>query len=340
MTHSEPPGLLALSVAGGYWTGSSAVVDLLREHPHCAIIEGEFLLFSFGQLLDEFVSPVIAGHLPEPRAARNLDRFEEFNNQEPLKLFRAIARRIGRLVGVYPHLFFSPRAGMANRLGSAYRAASTELLYMLRRAQRERVDVGELKACFDALLRAAVAGCQPMPPGTRRVGVFDQLIAPPYIDAATTAMPSLRYINIDRDWRDQYISMRNDYWPMVRRNWSLGVRPWRENYDDPKTLSRSPVTYFANLRTRIDAVKRAQQGNKSVLWLTFEDIVRHPRETARTVFDFLELDESLWGPNTRFHPEVSAKRIRKWNNPNLPRAIRQEIRALSSVLESPSGDAP
>ena len=56
------PQYSAVSVAGGYWTGSSAVIDLLNEHRLCAIVENEFTLFSYGQFFKEVYIPILDGY--------------------------------------------------------------------------------------------------------------------------------------------------------------------------------------------------------------------------------------------------------------------------------------
>ena len=55
---SKKLSVLPVSVSGGFWTGSGAVIDLLYEHPDCSIIPNEFTLFSHGQFFEEVLEVV------------------------------------------------------------------------------------------------------------------------------------------------------------------------------------------------------------------------------------------------------------------------------------------
>ena len=123
----------------------------------------------------------------------------------------------------------------------------------------------------------------------------------------------MKYINVDRDWRDQYISMRDKYFNMTQRNESLEIRPFAEGYGNKYD---SPIDFMIDLRSRIDNVKNKQlaQKNKNILWVSFEDIVLNTNATAKKIFNFLDIDFQHWKPNQNFFPEKSALRINKWKN--------------------------
>ena len=64
---SEIKNITPLSVAGGYWTGSSAVVDILAEHENCNVVPGEFSVFSFGQFFKEVFDPLYSKKIDSNR---------------------------------------------------------------------------------------------------------------------------------------------------------------------------------------------------------------------------------------------------------------------------------
>jgi len=329
--------MLPVSVAGGYWTGSGSVVDLLAEHSQCKVFPGEFMLFSFGQFFKEVTYPLIAGHPLDQSFDSSIERLLEFNRSERFPALRAAARRLFAGMGVYPHFVFSRRAGMFARLGKDYAAACDNLTAKLRNARESnlRPTLPEFRAAIQTVLDEAIKGAHPNREDEARIGVFDQLVGPPYIRFAVDALPRMRYINVDRDWRDQYISLRNIYKRMTQANRCMAVRPWDET---PEEYDAAPMRYFVGLRRRIDRVKAQQlaEGRKDVLWLRFEDVVLDRDNIANKVFKFLGIDRSNWTPGMCFHPEVSSKRIGKWRVGEWQQSpLKHEIRLLTKELGEP-----
>lgn len=305
-----------VSIAGGYWTGSSAIVDLLSEHTQCTIVPDEFSLFSYGQFFEEVHHPLHGGVIERDLFDQNLIRFEEFNKLE-IPLLRSVARYIFALLNMYPSRIFSHRVGMNKKLGGSYANACHRLLHFVRKRAGEPEDrnVEQLnELIFDVLHEAAKAAINKSGGHGRcdgRIAIFDQLVAPPYADYALLALPSLKIISVDRDFRDQYIEVRNRLKRMVSVNSKLRVRPWGEPPDiDPS----DSMDFFVKLRKRIEDVKSFQTVNmtQNVLWLNFEDIVLQTEQVAEQVFRFLGLNPSCWHPNSNFNPTVSLKNIGKW----------------------------
>jgi len=330
MIINEP--VIPLSVAGGYWTGSSTIVDLLAEHSECTIVPEEFTLFSFGQFFQEVYSPLVTGSPPSDLFDKNLFRLCEFNRSDIYPL-RAVFRRIFGLLGMYPKLFFSQRQNMKERLGGEYSKYCDRLVKALQdiRKTNGQYDISELHFLFNKVLEEAAKGADHADSRKHlKFGVFDQLVAPPYIQDASIAIPGLRYINVDRDWRDQYVSMREPFRRMMARNRQLGVRPWDENLKD---IENSPIPFFLGLRKKINRVKEAQ-ANGEMLWVWYEDVVLNRDVTAKKVFDFLDLDPTLWTPDQYLHPEVSRKRIHKWKKGKwLESPLKEELEILGEELD-------
>jgi hypothetical protein len=323
-----------VSVAGGYWTGSSAVTDLLAEHEDTVVVPGEYMLFSYGQFFQEVTHPLIAGRSAGSHLGAHLHRMREFNRPERLPLLRAAARRALSAVRLYPHLFFSRRRGMGRFLGTDYLEACARLERALVRGV-ERPGP-ELRSTIEGLLLSVLessgAGVAGERLGGWHVCVFDQMVGPPYIEHAREVLPQLKYINVDRDWRDQYISLRQHHRRMTGVNQALGVRPWDEAADD---LETDLATYFVQLRCRMHEVRVRQvaAADQHVLWLDFEDIVASPQNAANRIFRFLGLSGDRWAPNTRFLPSVSQRRIGKWTQPQWSSGRgREELSALAARL--------
>ena len=170
-----------------------------------------------------------------------------------------------------------------------------------------------------------------------KVGVCDQLVAPPYLTDATALVPRLRMIMVDRDWRDQYISMRPAYRRMSAVNRELGVRPWDEAAGGPLPDFRS---FFLGLRRRIDAERERvlRMHGATVRWMRFEEIVREPVTAASEVFAFLGLDPERWSRGRHFHPERSRRRVGKWKVAEMRGSdVLREIDELTAILGEPEG---
>ena len=326
--------IIPVSVAGGYWTGSSTIVDLLAEHPECAIVPEEFTLFTFGQFFQELYAPIASGERLGATYDANLLRLSEFNRTDMYPI-RAIFRRLFMKMNVYPKMFFSRRADMGKRLGAGYRRSCSQLESMLLTIRRdgENCNLEALHELMLEVLSEAAKGA--VSPGVRapvKYGVFDQLVAPPYIKYAEQALPTLRYINIDRDWRDQYVSMREPFRKMMARNRHMGVRPWDENLE---VVDNEPIPFFLRLRNKIEKVKAEQAvlAGDNMLWLWYEDVVLDRDSVARQVFDFLDLDQELWTPDQHLHPNISRKRIGKWKKGIWQKEpLKSEIAFLSEKL--------
>ena len=305
---------IPVSIAGGYWTGSSAVVDLLTEHSQCDVIPHEFTLFSFGQFFMDLYGPLVKGELDINLAIKNLQRFDAFNRSDMYPI-RAIIRYICRRFKVYPGFIFRRKSGLGRALGRGYDKACSDFSIMLKQhlKSNKKVDISELNNALRLILEEAALAKLPIDAKysrNSRIAVFDQIIAPPYQNSCCESIPNFRFINVDRHWKDQYISLRGAYKGMLSVNDAIGVRPWNE--DNAKLKNLDPISYFVKLRMSIDKIKQRQQNDKNTLWIDFEDLVNNRDETANTIFSFLGVKFEDWTPNIHFHPSISKTRTKKW----------------------------
>ncbi len=318
---------MPVSVSGGFWTGASVVVDLLAEHVDCAVVPGEFVLFSHGQLFQELRERIIAGEGLSPVPCSSLWRLREFNRSEVPKLCSA-ARYVCAKLGWYPRWLFSKRGGLYARLGADYRSA-VERLTVLLECDLSAVSAERLQAAFVEVLAAATRryawnGTSPVV-----VGVFDQMVAPPYAEVAWQFLPDLRLICVDRDWRDQYVEIHNEVKRMNRVKMALGMTAWGMELTEADT---EPKHFFVRLRKRIEQVKRQhrERDDRRILWVNFEDVVLDTEVTARRIFEFLGLDVSAWRAGTVLDVSRSSHNIGKWRQS----PYWYEIDTLKSLIPS------
>ena len=94
-----------VSVSGMYWSGSSAVIDILSEHPSCNVCPEEFSFFSFGQFFEDIYRPISQETLVTQDQYMSLIRSLKFNESEPRYLYSAL-RVLFRNVGYFPKNLF------------------------------------------------------------------------------------------------------------------------------------------------------------------------------------------------------------------------------------------
>lgn len=309
-----------ISVSGCFWSGSGAIVDLLSEHPDCNIIPNEFTLFSYGQFFNEVIEALLQKKKINSSYQYNLRRFEEFNKSE-IPIILSFLRYFCAKIGVFPRWLFAFKLGMSNVLGERYLSVCNELLNELTHpASIRNIDLDKICLLINNVLFEASKGSDNINEDPI-VTVFDQMIAPPYASSAWSALPNLKLICVDRDWRDQYVEIRDQISRMIRVKQVLGVKFWGlDIYDDDW---KKPIDIFIRLRNKINYVKNKQLQNsdKRLIWINFEDIIYDTKKTGQTVFDFLNLDISKWRSNRNLLPQNSMINIGKWRDSSYVKEI-------------------
>ncbi|MBL7109968.1 MAG: sulfotransferase [Candidatus Marinimicrobia bacterium] len=320
--YNQERDFLPVSVSGAFWTGSGAVIDLLSEHRDCTIIPDEFTLFSHGQFFEEVFEVLLAKKSIEETYELNIRRFKEFNQSE-LPIILSALRYFCSKFGIFPRWLFARRIGMSKILGKKYLSTCQQLLIELKSAMKseEYFDLNQIRLIIINILiesSKALNHRKELPIAT----VFDQMVAPPYVSSAWAALPNLRVICVDRDWRDQYVELRGKIARMVRVKKTLKVTIWglQSHSDD----WRNPVSFFVRLRKQIDSIKtqQIQEADKRLIWIDFEDIINDTENTVKVIFDFLGLDGSRWKSYTHFFPNKSIANIGKWRNSKYLKEIK------------------
>lgn len=304
-----------LSISGSYWTGSSAVIDLLKEHNDCFIVPEEFAVFSYGQFFKEVYDPISKGNVLDDKQFLNLIRIIKFNESEPKYLY-SLARYLCRLMGIVPLEIFHKRMGMSKMLGKKYHDCCIDLYEYLEVSANDisSLDISTINKLIRRILIEAanhIGKENVIKSFDKDWIIFDQLVAPPYGKYAIPAIPDLHLIHVNRDWRDQYVDIRNRLGPMIKIHAHLSLKPYGEKLEMQKL---EPLDFFVELVKLTNSVKKEYLDHKedNILWLEFENIVFNTESTAQEIFNFLEISPNNWERNTIFLPNISKKNIGQW----------------------------
>lgn len=309
-----------VSISGAYWTGSSAYIDLIREFKNNRIIDVEYKLFGFGELFKDLENNICKDYAAGPNYGP-LDTYSAFNKYDYYPL-RGMLRRIAKKFDWYPYILFSNRSSLSQKFGSIYNKNCKKLhKYLANNDVKERnIIIGLIEEIFRSIPRS----------GPVNNIIFDQMISPVFYDQSKQYFKKLKCLNVDRDWRDQYISMRDVYHQMLKVNNAVKIHPWDEDYTS--LLSMGPVEYFINLRRKISACKNSHTNDSNVCWLYFEDLVYDKNKTVSKLADFLEISINDWSEHKHFFENESKLRTKKWRNISNP-IILNELDIIGSCLE-------
>lgn len=311
-----------ISIAGSYWTGSSALLDLLDKNEYFYSPPGEFSLFSYGQYFADVIKPLIKDDYSNViNFQDNLYRYKEFNKKEDIIFlpYRKISRTILRKFKIYPKRLNAIRASYYNLMSEEYFFYSERLLEALCE-KKERRNKSEAK--IEENLSELLFSIQPASKDMKSLNVLlDQFISPAYVEDAISVLPEVKMIFIDRDWRDQYTEIKNLLPSMIKKNSNLKVFPMGETQEE---YLLNNIDFFISLRNKINHYKKLHKENFStqVLWLNFEDLIYSPSDTLLKVLDFLGLSECELEKFEMTFLEKSKKNIGKWKFSGLDKDIQ------------------
>lgn len=308
-------------VGGGYWTGSSAVVDLLREHDRCNVVPGEFWLFSQGEFFKDLHAMHATGRVFDDVVDRYVKYMRRCNADPHVvkHLFPELHKWTYvacEYYYVYPRFLYPKRRQSRRRFGDEYADACESLLSLLLKAKRSGTPPGveeTRRAVHEVIVEAAKSVEKKS--RERDVYVFDQMSQVFYTEYADNYISDALFINVDRDWRDQYVEVREESDAVniiFNRKKNLGFKPiggGLEGVDPDGTSS------FATLRDKIGVKRAKQESMKNVTWVDFENLVFNKEEVARRIFDFIGVGEDGWSEaRSHFKEEESEENIGKWEN--------------------------
>lgn len=324
-----------VSVSGCYWSGSSALLDLVKNQRQFFIPPEEFSLFSYGQFFKEVIEPILENKKPNQKhMIENIFRFEEFNKNDTPYLIpiRGILRRVFRLAGLYPRNINSIRASYSKIMSDSYSRECLKLIEIINTLNIHKKDidknlVDEIKEILFLLLSNVVSNShfEEKP----SVILFDQFVSPSYAESAIKVFPEIKMIFIDRDWRDQFIEIKNLLPVMMKKNSKLNVNPMSELKED---YALSEIDFFIKLRKKIAKYKslHKKEYTNEILWLDFEDLVFNTKDSLFQVYDFLNLQNSSINTEKFFSLEGSKKNIGKWKNSYLNKELNYIERRVNN----------
>lgn len=314
-----------LSVSGGYWTGSSAVVALLEEFDEIEVVPGEFTSLTNGQLLEN-ISTFEPGHKEKVNELKlNTSRFYNFHKKEVRYVFSALRLILSKLK-IYNRWVFTPRVAHVYKYNRGYKTGYYSMLDLLKTsnltAKLTKLNPG-LNRAFDSHLNDYLQGLAGNE--NSKTLAFDQLIAPNYFELANNSIENFQLLFLDRDWKDQYVEIRSHVdgmaWKKMKSKIHVLGKPINNNELDP-------IRFFLGLRRSIDNFKSDIKEKENVLVLDFEDLVYSYDESLAKIEDFTGLKMNPTKRKSIFNPEVSKKNIGKW----LKSDYQSELRIIANEL--------
>ncbi len=314
-------------VCGLGWSGSSAVVDLLREYDGVGIYQGEFDHFRIPGLIGDLLSGA-----EDPRGRLLLFR-------EWIRVLRTRRRKffIRSLIPaqmftrVFPGRVTSPRAASLRRI--PYLVEEIRNLKRFLRVVRKEVDPGELLENA----RSCVRSMADLYAKDKDFVVLDQpIIQESHLDFWPDVFQPYKLIFIIRDPRDQ---MANAW---KHRDFLFDDVPWKVEscvYGRDKE-SKRPLYYMAE--TALMRMKKSDEIKKvlpdeNVLTIRFESLIQNYEETKSILESFLGVSpENHREKFSYFDPKKSEKNIGMYRT-YLDDSDLQRISGLSDWYASESG---
>lgn len=302
-----------VNVSGGYWTGSSAFVALLEEYDNISVCPVEYSAFGYGELF----ANLLEGE--EVRIANSKKMFEEFNRTEKFRYLGSAIRLICRKLMIFPKVLFYPKAGGKDLFGPNYRAfcdSSYKGLF----AQDRMTQKQSLKKFFNVLTEDSSIK-------NKENGIFilDQMISPSYIKHFNEFNDEMKHVVITRNWKDQYVEIREKLPAIVGKNIAIDVNPLNEGL----TRVDTSIQMFAHIRKRFESDLNEISKLDNVLVLNFEDVVKDKVTAKNKLFAFLNISEGNWNEYSVFDERISVKNIDKWKSFN----VQDEIDAIEEKLK-------
>jgi len=296
-----------VTVGGSVSTGSTPLIDMLREYTELKVVEGEFRP---GDYLYELAANFYKGLRVNTATFNELKQHAVNYGDRPtlplsvyykilIRLPGPVVNMLNRHVSDMSRLMFAKR-GYEKRV-PGYKAATGMLferladldsrLDKLSREQRTTVLTECLEQFFDMVSTSYVNK------NTGQIPVFDQMVNPNKLFSKPGEMimarllPTVAIIVVTRDVRDQYCDM---------------IRKGKKRYHQLEPAER--VDRYINEYNRRygDMHRQLKDLPENVLHVRFEDLIFHYQDTKKRVEEFLGIQEHR-SPRKHFDPLFAAK---------------------------------
>ena len=298
---------IMITVGGSVSTGSTPLIDLLREYDGLKVVDGEFRPGKFAyQLADQ----IRKGEVTDEKTIRIQRKSTlEYGRKSPLlhdlyfkmlvRLPKPMARRwFGHITSVtrrrLAHRGYEERVpGYGRATGILFDRLAALNRQMATQSDSERL--AGLSQCLEEYFHSVSSSFVRESHG--QIPVFDQMINPnklfsePGDMVLARLLPSAAIIVVSRDVRDQYCDM---------------IRKGKKRYHllDPEERVDRYIHEYS--RRYEDMHRQLQHLPENVLHVRFEDLIFHYQDTKQRVEDFLGIKEHL-RPRRHFDPLVAAQ---------------------------------
>ena len=308
-------------IARGYmWSGSSAVVDILREFSPCYFSGHEFDVISYPYGLGQLFHSVVT--CQSGRDIGDFIDFTKFLYRSPTlfkmgsnyrevygeNFMRATEDFVSSLVEFeHGEMSFFKMGAVETFIKQAILRASVILKRRLHLMKRFIV-LGKKAYFTDVDAQKFITAAKKyiddifapiVPAGTKHV-ILDQAVS---VGDYVNQMKFLRdskMIVVDRDPRDSYADILNDGHPILREG-ILG--------------QKHRVDVYLRLHNKSRRNQQQLKNDPNVLFLRFEDLIYHYDEALQRIIDFVGLDPADHIYKRKyFNPDISIKNIGMWKD--------------------------
>jgi hypothetical protein len=304
-----------IAISGYGWSGSGAVVDMLREVDGCGTPGFEFSLIKEpGGIID--LECFLVDNWDVIRQAHAVDQFFSFINilNRPYRRFGHWGLNMGKRLDVdfeslamdyinkiaffeyygYSRVHHYPHGHVASLIRKIGRLAGFDWArgknMILARPSRENF----LEATRTFLNQLFI----PMASrGRLHHVILDQAIPTANIDRSLRYFNDAKFILVDRDPRDIYVDQ-------INQRVLIGA-----NLNDPNRVKKF-ICWYKTLR----ANKNNFENTSSVMCINFEDFVINHKIVADELLNFLGLNDFYWSREKFFKPHISIKNIGIWRS--------------------------
>ena len=318
-----------VTVGGSVTTGSTPLIDLLREYRELKVVDGEFRP---GKYVYQLAANIHYGEKTGSAAMEELKR-NTVNYGEraslPLAVYYKILMRLPRpaLNMVKGHVsdlsrLMMSRRGYEDRVPGYTQAAEhlfdrladlDQRMDKLSRVQRMAALTECLEQFFDTVSASFIDE------STGQIPVFDQMINPNKLFSEpgglilAKLLPTSAIIVVSRDVRDQYCDM---------------IRKGKKGYHlmDPVERVDRYIHEYSRRYTEMHRHLETLPGN--VLHVRFEDLIFHYQDTKKKVENFLDVSDHHT-PGKYFDPSIAARNTQLFRN----FGYREEISKIEQSMD-------
>ena len=320
-----------VAVAGYYYSGSSAVVDILQEFPSCFVPEFEFCAITGDDGIENLFTSVLTKE-DCTIAIRNFMKFMKFLDH-PYSILTPGHDYRRKLRGNFMRTtqeFISSLASFQYGI-KAYRAMGgiefffkriCNIILRLLHAdiymgiEAHFIDISEadliaaIKKYIDDIFSPIIST------DTKHV-ILDQGIAAVNYSSQMSFLRKAKLIVVDRDARDNYADLARHGGSVTR------------SFSSPFVLRSRNVNHYIQYHIKERRNQKQIKNDPDVLFLQFEDLICHYDESLKRIIDFVGLDpaDHLY-KRKYFNPDVSIKNVGLWKD----YLSDSEVTAITSEL--------